>query len=227
MSLWNVFRMELFKNRQDRASLIIMLAFMLVNTLAAIMMSTLPWFHTPIFLFTFSMIGSVLFLFIYPYRMARIDYKNKVMSLLIASGVSRTQYYFVKVGATSLFSLLSVILIVMIPLFFGALASDGLSVATEIIYDALVVIDASTFAIVFFTWLSAFSILMTSIIISRGRFFAVFIFFGVNLVTGQLTELFSPFGWYGHNITAVIFFQILSTFLAGLIGIFVLRAQDL
>lgn len=226
MSLVNVFRMEVFKNWHDRTSLFIMLAFAVVNSLAGFMMVTLDWHNMPIVLFTFSIIGSIVFLFIYPYRMARNDYKNKVMSLLIASGVSRVQYYFVKVGATLLFSFLSVFLIAMVPIVIAMLASEGFSFAIDFLYGALE-IDATALLMFFSAWLATFSILMTSVIIARGRGFSIFIFLGINFVSSLIPQFFHNLTWSGENITAIIFFQILTIVVVSLIGIFVLRTQDL
>ncbi|MCL2857892.1 MAG: hypothetical protein FWE19_09315 [Oscillospiraceae bacterium] len=228
MRLWNVFKMELFKNWQDRTSLIIMLAFMAVNIMGGFMLSSGGWSASAIFPFSFSVLASLAFLFVYPYQMARIDYKNKVMSLLIASGVSRVQYYFVKVGATLIFSLLSFMLIAILPLFIVMLAEEGMSFAVEF-FNFVFEIDAVTFGIIIFTWLSAFSILMTSVIISRGRGFTIFVFLGLYFLTSQIALFFhgGRSVWWNPDYAAIIVQHIITIIVMGLIGILILRKQDL
>lgn len=224
MSLSNVFKMELYKNWHDRASLVIMLVLMGVNTFFGLSIVNGSASALAFIPFSFSIMGSSVFLFIYPYRMARVDYRNRVLSLLIASGVSRTQYYFVKVGATLIFSLLSVILIVFVPIIIvGGL--DALISA----FDFLVMLDASIYAVILVSWLSTFSILMTSVIISRGKGYTIFVFFGISLLTSIITEIL--FGhnnfWWTIDVSRIIVQHILITAVMGIIGILVLRKQNL
>jgi len=220
--------MELFKNWHDRTNLFVMLAFMAVNTLGGLsLISPASGFMTGSLL-GFSILGSTIFLFVYPYQMARNDYKNKVMSLLIASGVSRIQYYFVKVGATLLFSFLSILLIIILPLFVVFLAEEGILVVLEF-FNFFFEIEPIMFLIIIFTWLAAFSILMTSVIISRGRGFTIFVFWGLYFVTNQVALAFRSGGsfWWNPDYTAIIVQHVITILVMGLIGIFILRKQDL
>ena len=63
----------------------------------------------------FSVIGLWAFSLLYPFRLLNVDYNNKVMGLIFASGVSREKYYFVKVGATLLSCIIATFLILFIP----------------------------------------------------------------------------------------------------------------
>ena len=227
MSLLNVFKMELFKNIQDRVSLVVMLVFMVVNMLGGFMIASQSWSAIMVLPFGFSFFGTMVFLFVYPYQMMGIDYKNKVMSLLIASGVSRVQYYFVKVGATLLFSFLSLVFIVFLPLLIVLMTHD-MSAALEF-FNVIFEIDAVTFAIITFTWLSAFSILMTSIIISRGRRFTIFVFLGLYFVTSQIAFFFNNNRsiWWHLDYAAIIIQHIITIVVMGVVGILILRKQDL
>jgi len=237
MKLSNVFKMEMFKNMHDRVNLLIMLGFMVINIIGGMMITHQAnvWFRVPstleimmAVLFAFSVFGRVIFLFVYPYQMARTDYKNKVMSLLIASGVSRVQYYFVKIGATLLFSLLSILLLVILPLLI-VLISHDMSLALEFL-EFTFEIDAGTFGVILFGWLSIFSMLMTAVILSRGRAYTIFVFVGLSIATSQLTFIFRPlFGleWWQTSNTIVIMQHLITIAVMGLIGILVLRKQDL
>ena len=230
MSLGNVFKMELFKNWQDRTNLIVMLAFMGVNTFGGLSMVTRSMSAMAVLPFSFSIVGSLVFLFVYPYQMARIDYKNRVMSLLIASGVSRVQYYFVKIGATLIFSFLSFLLIAIVPTFVVALVDGGISVALGI-FDFVLELDEAmlVLSVAILTWLAVFSILMTSVIISRGRGFAIFVFLGLYFATSQIAAAFHRGSnmWWNPDYTAIIIQQLITIVVMGLIGILVLRKQDL
>jgi len=219
--------MELFKNLHDRTNLLIMLVFMVANILGGLLLSSNLTFMSLLPL-GFMASGSMIFLFIYPYQMARTDYRNKVMSLLIASGVSRVQYYFVKIGATLLFSFLSVLLVIMIPLFVVVVAMEGISDALKY-FNIVLEIDAGTFGAIFFTWLSAFSILMTSVIISRGRGFTVFVFLGIYFFTNQIAAFINSDSGilWNLNFMEMIIQHIIIIVLMGFIGILILRKQDL
>ena len=228
MSAWNVFKMELYKNLHDRVSLVMMLILMSVNIIGGLSLSNQHFGVMIAMLFSFSVMGSAVFLFIYPYQMARTDYKNKVMSLLIASGVSRVQYYFVKVGATLIFSFLSFLMLVFLPLLI-VLASHDMALALEILGFPLE-IDASVLAIGFLGWLSIFFMLMTSVIIAKGRGITIFVFMGISFVVAQFSVGFHrTFGgsMWQTNLTLMAFQYLLIIVAMGGIGILILRRQDL
>ena len=228
MSVWNVFKMELYKNAHDRVNLLIMLIFMVINFMGGMTMANGNFNPMMMTLFGFSAAGSAVFLFVYPYQLARTDYKNKVMSLLIASGVSRVQYYFVKVGATLIFSFMSFLLLAVLPLML-VLAAHDMSIALEILAFPFEV-DFTVIIIFFFAWLTYFFILMTAVIISKGRAFAIFVFFGLSIVTSQLSLMFhrALAGPWGQVSTTTLVMQYVITMsVMGLIGIVVLRKQNL
>ena len=229
MSVWNVFRMELYKNIHDRVNLIVMLVFMAINILGGLnVMNAAHGMGTMMaLLFSFSVLGSTVFLFIYPYQMARTDYKNKVMSLLIASGVSRVQYYFVKIGATLLFSFISLVLLVILPLFIVLMAND-MSFVLDILGVAFS-IEFAHIALIFIAWLSFFFILMTSVIISKGRAYTIFVFFGLSIAATQFGVMFYRIFNIGYQINyTLMFIQYVTTMaIMGVIGIVVLSKQNL
>jgi len=236
MKLWNVFRMEIFKNIHDRVNLFVMLVLMCLNIIGGLIVSNQNWRRTPstfeetmLWLFVFSALGSVIFLFIYPYQMARTDYKNNVMSLMIASGVSRIQYYFVKVGATLLFSFISVTLLAILPLFIILLSTGGIEVAAADIYIEL---DGAgtAFGVIITSWLSTFSMLMTSVIIARGKGFTIFVFFGISIATSQVMNIVRGLlgiEWWNMTNTITLIQHLITMVVVSLIGILVLRKQDL
>lgn len=243
MKLWNVFKMELFKNWHDRTSMFMILIFMCVNTIGGLFVShstgSTQFVTTGVLaiIFGFSVFGSVVFTFLYPYRMARLDYRNKVMSLKIASGVSRIQYYFVKVGATLLFSLLSLVALLIVPVFIVSMTHDMafiFEVAGELIRIDFIDI-LRTLLIALFMWLSVFAILMTAVIIARGKGSSIFIFFGLTTVTSIITSIiqdaFNLNSWslwqWDRMMWLMLLQYVITTVVMSLIGILVIRKQDL
>jgi len=233
MELLNVFKMEIFKNINDRTNLIIMGILLVLNTVGGISVRNAVMSRhgfglgeTMATVFGFSIFATVVFLFAYPYQLARMDYKNKVMSLMIASGVSRVQYYFVKTGATLLFSLASFILLVLIP--FTIVGEVNLADFHFVFNDPMdIVVALSVFS-------SAFFILMTSVILMKGRASTIFVFIGLNwlssLILSPIMRTLFDVGWNSpdsawramyltnHLIIIVIF---------GLLGVLAIRKQDL
>jgi len=243
MKLWNVFKMELFKNWHDRTSMFMILIFMCVNTIGGLFVShstgSTQFVTTGVLaiIFGFSVFGSVVFTFLYPYRMARLDYRNKVMSLKIASGVSRIQYYFVKVGATLLFSLLSLVALLIVPVFIVGMTHDMafiFEVAGELIRIDFIDI-LRTLLIALFMWLSVFATLMTAVIIARGKGSSIFIFFGLTTVTSIITSIiqdaFNLNSWslwqWDRMMWLMLLQYVITTVVMSLIGILVIRKQDL
>ena len=236
MKLWNVFRMEIFKNLHDRTSLFVMLVLMCTNTIGGLVASNHSWVRTTgsleesiMWLFVFSAIGTAAFLFIYPYQMARTDYKNNVMSLMIASGVSRVQYYFVKVGATLLFSFVSVILLTILPMIIVLLATGGIEVTAADVYIELGEAGRA-FGVIIFWWLSTFSMIMTSVIITRGKAYTIFVFFGILVAASQFTRIFRGLlgvQWWRMDNTVTLVQHFITMLVVALIGILILRRQDL
>jgi len=232
--------MEIFKNLHDRVNLFIMLVLMCLNIIGGLIISNQSWMRTPgtfvetmLWLFGFSVFGTFVFLFVYPYQLARTEYKNKVMSLMIASGVSRVQYYFVKVGATLLFSFISFTLLAILPTVIVLISTGGLEFAvTDTHYIEITEVGEIlvTFGILIVGWLSSFVTLMTSVIIAKGRAFTIFVFVGILFASSQATRiirgLFGTPLWQMNN-TMILIQNLIVMLVIGLIGILILRKQDL
>ena len=223
MDLLNVFKMEIYKNLNDRINLLIMGVLLVLNTLGGLSLRNTVMSVTGIgfnqsmaTLFGFSVFTTMVFLFVYPYQLARADYKNRVMSLMIASGVSRVQYYFVKIGATLLFSLSSFILLILVP--FMIVGEINLADFHFVFNDFG---DAMT-ALIMFS--STFFVLMTAVILAKGKASTIFVFIGLNwlstLILSPITHgLFGSNSYLATNLVSIVVF--------GLIGVLVIRKQDL
>ena len=226
MSAWNVFKMELFKGVNDRVNLIIMFVLMAINMIGGLLAVNNTFNVMVMTLFSVSVMASMLFLFVYPYQMARQDYKNRVMSLLIASGMSRVQYYFVKVGATLIFAFANLVLVVIIPVLV-VLASYDISVIADIFNITIAFDDVMVILLIISTFLYIFFMLMTAVIISRGRAYTIFVFLGLLFGMSMITSVFHYSQGVLHATYASLITQFISMILMGAIGIFVLKRQDL
>lgn len=227
MKLWNVFRMEIFKNLHDHINLFVMIVLMCFNIIGGIAIGNHFWSDSVgplVMLGWLSIICSLIFIFVYPYRLAQVDYKNKVISTMIASGVSRVQYYFVKVSATLLFSFVSVLLLAFIPMLIVTNISWG---------DFYLTWSGAWLALS--AWLSTFFTLMTAIIIVKGKGVAIFVFFGLNLaattMSGVIRAIFNINNHLFLDDVAWIRATTIENFITmavfGIIGIFILHKQDL
>ena len=243
MNLWNVFRMELFKNLHDRISFFMMIVLMCVNIIGGLVVSNLvinePWLWNispnlfqivMIWLLFLSFFASLAFMFIYPYRLARVDYKNKVMSLMIASGVSRVQYYFVKVGATFIFSFASFLFVIFIPL---VIATRGLALTGLTFLHLEFDLGIGFFLLPLLSWLSMFFMLMTAVIVMKGKGSTIFVYFGFSTGTSMVATILQGMlrinRWnslFALN-TFIVFQHVLTIAVFTTIGILVLRKQDL
>ena len=239
MSLWNVFRMEMFKNLHDRTSIFVIIVLMCINIIGGLVLSDViinsSWLwavnlsafqESVLMILLFSVIASAAYMFIYPYQLSRVDYKNNVMSLMIASGVSRVQYYFVKIGATLIFSFASFLLVVFIPI---VIATRGLALTGLTIMDIPLDLSFGSFLL---GWLAMFFMLMTAVIVVRGKWVAILVYFGFSIATSIVASIFQNIiGINWGDTTAMntfnIFQHLLSIVSFALIGILVLRKQDL
>jgi len=230
--------MEMFKNLHDRTSIFVIIVLMCINIVGGLVVSDLiingswMWYvnmsafqETVLLILVFSALASAAFMFIYPYQLSRVDYKNNVMSLMIASGVSRVQYYFVKIGSTLIFSFASFLLVVFIPL---VIATRGLALAELTIMDIPLDLSFGSFLL---GWLSMFFMLMTAVIIVKGKWVAILVYFGFSIAMTTIASIFQNIlriSWDTNALNTFNIFQYLvSIIVFAVIGILVLRKQDL
>lgn len=112
MKLRDVFRMEMYKNRNDKPYLLVIAILSTMTAIStfigigmieeSIHLDKNGFLPGWILLLSFSVLGLWIFSLLYPFRLLNIDYKNKVMGLIFAAGVSQEKYYFVKISATLL-----------------------------------------------------------------------------------------------------------------------------
>jgi len=241
MELKNIFKMEMFKNRNDKPYLLviaILTAMAAIASIVGVLMikSDINILVLEIILTVFTVIGLGVFSLLYPFHLLNVDYKNKVMSLIFASGVSRGKYYFVKISATILSTLITIFVILLIP------AVTFLIVYTDIFVAAVqeIVANFNSSDIVSFVLsvtiglVANIVMLTTAVIITKGKTSGIFLFFGFSLIASIILSsiLFPPNLSPGMKNTSSSFyldaaFSIVKIIAFALIGLNVLKKQDL
>ena len=236
MELGHIFKMEMYKNFRDKPYLIMIGIFTISVTILSLFVVSEDFFfnlfhllgerHAPfltaflLLLTVFTVLGLLVFALLYPFHLLNLDYKNKVMSLMFASGVSRTKYYFVKIGATIL-SCYIVAAVILLPL----MLSTESAVIMEFMFRNILAIVQ---------WVV---VMMVAIILTKGSFSGIFLFIGLNLGIGILELIlvfalfpvrslmaFGPVTTSGIPINLMTLIFIVAF---GFLGVFLLRRQDL
>jgi hypothetical protein len=251
MELANIFKMEMYKNLHNRPYLwvIAILAAMAIaaTTLGILMIEgvidaggRVLFILVPLIIF--GTIGLAVFSLLYPFHLLNVDYRNRVMSLIFASGVSREKYYFVKIGATILTFLIALSAILFIPIIaFVAVYTQEFVEIVQVIFRDFAVVNVFPFLLSsFFSLLAFFFILTTSVIITKGKVAGIFLYFGFAFALSTLQSIVMlPFFFAnveqmiadGNNINHYLYvgmlFSIAQIIGFALLGLYVLRKQDL
>ncbi|MDR1680110.1 MAG: hypothetical protein LBR81_10120 [Prevotellaceae bacterium] len=194
--------MEIFKNRNDKAYIriiAILTAMAAAASIIGIIMASTNntnnvLIATEILLTTFTMIGIAIFSFLYPFHLLNVDYKNKVISLIFAGGVSRKQYYFVKIGATILSCLIAFFIILFIPIMIWLVAYPA--EFTELIRNIFRNFkpeDISSFMLASILGLIANIVMLTTaVIISKGKITGIFLYLAFSFIVSIVQGFFMP-----------------------------------
>ena len=240
MELKDIFKMEMYKNRNDMPYLLviaILTAMAAVTSFLAVLLiesssdnSTLLVIEVMLAFFT--IIGLFVFSLLYPFHLLNVDYKNKVMSLIFASGVSREKYYFVKISATILSTLLATFVILIIPIVtFLMVYPDFFVKAVQNIVSSFNSTDIFSFVLsVTIGLVSNIVILATAVIITKGKTSGIFLFFGFSLIASIIQSSFlfpSDMSFTSSTFYLDAIFSVLKIVVFVLIGINVLNKQDL
>ena len=247
MELVNIFKMEMFKNRNDKPYLLVIAILTLMaatSTFLSITKMKSGWdegtflndnFY-PVFipLIVFTILGLGIFSLLYPFHLLNVDYKNKVMSLIFASGVSREKYYFVKISATILACLIATLVILFIPIVTFLLVYPEVFVnMMQSIFKQFTISDIIPFVLMsLFSWLAFYVTLTTSVIITKGKVAGIFLYFGFSFTISTIQSMFIfPLLIATHNINSYIIFatifSIIQILVFVILGLYILKRQDL
>jgi ABC-type transport system involved in multi-copper enzyme maturation permease subunit len=240
--------MELYKNRNDKTYILIigiLMAMTALSTFLGIGMieGTFDTNQTNfmaifVLLMVFSAIGLWAFSLLYPFRLLNVDYKNKVMGLIFASGVSREKYYFVKVGATLLSCIIATFLILFIPaVTFLTVYTEEFVVAMQNIFGAFSLGDIFPFLLmVVFTIIAYYVTLTTAVITTKGKIVGILLFFGFSFAASIVESLvgvpvLSSSSTVSGSLANVYYlkitFALVQIVAFGFVGLQILKKQDL
>jgi len=245
MELENIFKMEMFKNRNDRPYLLVIAILTIMAAMATFLgiarieggMNDFGGsFIMMVLLIVFTVFGLGIFSLLYPFHLLNVDYKNKVMSLIFASGVSREKYYFVKISATILTCLIATFIMLFIPtVTFLIVYPEFFVEMMQNLFKNFNFVHILPFLLsAVFGLLGNIVMLTTSVIITKGKISGIFLYFGfMFLVSTIQTSFLFPMTLLGGNDDVVLYFNLGTLFsiaqiiLFALIGLHVLRKQDL
>ncbi|MBP1044517.1 hypothetical protein I6N95_26255 [Vagococcus sp. BWB3-3] len=212
-----IFKMELFKFLQDKKYLLAVLILAVLNTLTAlfysVLFTTTQHLGSESFLMRFSSVMTVvfvllifangIFLFLFPFHVLSIDYKNNVMAMMIASGVNRSKLFFAKIGAVILLSLAVFIAVMAGPLVIG-LVQMAIGGQINEFFASFVEIfnlfnlDIDVLAIVFSSLLSVLNsvvMITAATILMKGRNTAILVSIGFSMANSFISNFFNIFGF--------------------------------
>jgi hypothetical protein len=251
MELKNIFKMEMLKNWNNRPYLIVIAilaimaataTFLGIAMIEGVVNSTGGLLFLLIPLIIFFALGFAVFFLLYPFNLLNVDYRNRVMSLIFASGVSREKYYFVKISATILTCLVAFFVILVIPVVaFLVVYPEEFVIPFQFIVEGFGTKNILPFALSqFFGMLAGIVILTTSVIITKGKVAGIFLYFGFSFAISILISMIQ-FPILFANMHATVFdidsymsmlywgivFSIVQIVGFVLLGLYVLRKQDL
>jgi len=246
MELKNIFKMELYKNRNNKPYLIVIAVLTVMAAAStflgvAMIENKIASEGAPqsilISLITFTVLGLAVFTLLYPFHLLNVDYRNKVVSLIFASGVSREKYYFVKTSATIITFLFAMFVILLTPsVTFLLVYPEAFVEFMQKIIENFSVANITSFMIMtVFSFLAYYVTLTTSVIITKGKVAGIFLFLGISFAISTIrsTLTFPLILTMNQSVNINLFFNITSIIsilqivLFAFIGLKVLKKQDL
>ncbi|MGX4686398.1 ABC transporter permease [Vagococcus sp. JNUCC 83] len=210
MTASQIFKMELFKYVRDKTYILATGILAIINIFVTIYFTYVIdnytqnsglfndyFFGFMIVFLVLTIIANTIFMFLYPFHLVSMDYKNNVMSMLVSSGVNRTQLFFAKIGAMFLWNIILTFILVFIPfalIFFKILqVADIQSIFSGFMaginmagYSFLGMIASS-----FVSYINSLVIIATATIILKGNNLTFFLFIGLGMLQSAVTSLLS------------------------------------
>ena len=246
----NIFKMEMYKNRNDKPYLIVITILTVMAAIATFMTIGMTKGHIKsdgvllvmlIMLIVFFIMGLSVFSLLYPFHLLNIDYKNKVISLIFASGVSREKYYFIKIGATILCCSLAMLTILFIPMltFLVIYPEFFVEMMQQIIKSFSIAHILPVVLMTAFSVLAYYVTLTTSVIITKGKVAGIFLYFGFSFAVSTVSSgitfpilmgvdiMGDSINIFNQYLNINTLFSVVQIIIFALIGLAVLKRQDL
>lgn len=258
MQTTNVFKMEMFKNFRDRIWLWItgslggLMLLATIMVLIAAHFSVNSWsdgaqtifFGATYILVLVSVIGFFVYGIGLPFHLLSQDYSNKALSLMVASGVKRVSYYWIKLLATLVTTFLALLEITIIPLVLvmGIYSHEFIHFVDQVVHGITLNLIWAWILQSVPSGLASLALLFLTVIITRGEFWGLFVYFGlgfgVNFVTSILMMMIllmgvsanpniSGAGMVDSYFLIASLISLIELIIYILIGILVIKRQDL
>lgn len=201
MTSSHIFKMELFKYVKDKTYLITTGVLAIINVILTIYFTNIfdsfmyndsalssTLFGFMILFLVLTILANIAFMFFYPFHLLSMDYRNDVMSLLVASGVNRTRLFFAKIGGALLWSFCLMLILVFVPFAITLLSLFQISDMQLILAsfgEYLNIAGLSVGMIIFssiFSYINSLVLLATATIILRGKMSSIILFVGFNML---------------------------------------------
>lgn len=251
MSAKLIFKMELFKYMKDKKYLIATGILAIINIFSTVYLIHLidqlnynmsdndSMFAGLFFLFFgITIIANFAFMFLYPFHLMSLDYKNDVMAMLVASGVNRTRLFFSKIGATLLWSLCVTFILVFIPGFIVLLKVSQTTGMVELLRQIFEMLNFNSFSIlgisftVFNSYINTLILISAATILMRGRNLTILVYFGFNMAQSIVLNLLNlvplqlNFSDTGFSIYSNLIMLVLSAAMT-LLSLRIMKTQNL
>lgn len=192
-----IFKMELFKYLRDKYYLIATLILLGLNVIATIALVNSD--HLGSSLLITSIVLAILLFFsnliflgiIYPFHLLAIDYKNRVLALMVASGVNRNKLFFAKIGAVILANIVVSFVLLVVPVVTIIYQVGNLGGWDELFREMgmLMVPQMVPLSInAVLSYVAGLFILMTSVIIVKGKTLSILLYFVFNMLVAMVTS---------------------------------------
>ena len=200
MSAQLIFRMELFKYMRDKKYLIATAVLAIINVCTTVYLVYLidhiqgfsdnetRFLGIFVLFSTLTVFANFAFMFLYPFHLMSMDYKNDVMAMLVASGVNRNRLFFSKIGATLLWSLAVTFVLVFIPGFIILLKASQSMGMMDMFNNLLKMIDMNhlnifEMSLTFFnSYLNVLVLISTATILMKGRNLTILVYFALSMM---------------------------------------------
>jgi ABC-type transport system involved in multi-copper enzyme maturation permease subunit len=247
MKLQDIFKMEMYKNRNDKPYLLVIAILTAMTTISTfigvgmiehlIAVDDSGFKAALMLLGVFSVLGLWLFSMLYPFRLLNMDYKNRVMGLIFASGVSRENYYFVKISATILTCFMATLAILIIPAvtFLTLYLDEFVMMMQKVLVEFRITDVFPLILMMIFSLIAYFVLLTTAVIITKGKIIGILLFFGFSFAVSTVKSMIGlhvlAVNNGGHDMSTTFYldtlYSIVQIIVFALIGLNVLKNQDL
>ena len=211
MTATQIFKMELFKFFRDKSYIIATGVLAVINIFITVYFiytidhlvttsGTLSneYFFGFMILFTIlTIFANTIFMFLYPFHLVSMDYKNNVMSMLVSSGVNRTQLFFAKIGAMFLWMVILTIILVFIPftlVLFKFTQVVDIQAFIQGFNQGMNLAGYSFFGFIltmFISYINSLVLIATATIMTKGNNLTFFLFIGLGMVQSAISSLLS------------------------------------